>query len=141
MANKLLDTRLLPIIKEKLITLMENVDQSSLDSWVDGASIREYLKVSEIGTFLTTGRTYDSTSDSLGFTCSFSPVLGWGAGDCFAMLYAESYSFNKTNEQGISLIAGTNNFLGQAYIAKTDWVKTYLENQKTTTQDIENLFS
>lgn len=140
MADKLLKTNALNILKNITLRPMPDVSQSSLNTWTNGAAIRSYVKAPEVGSFVSAGRVGNATNTSLGADVSFSPIFVWGGGDGFSMLITQ-YNFDKYGEKGISLCAGTNGSLYQTYLAKTDWVKTYLENQKTTTQDIENLFS
>lgn len=142
MANKLLDTRLLTYLKPRIVRPLHDIGQDELSGWTSGGAIRDSVGVEQIAPFVSAGRNGASQNPSIGIDNYFMTLLAWGGGDATALL-AVQYNFDKYAENGISLVAGTNSdgWIFNSYLAKTDWVKTYLESQKTTTQDIENLFS
>ena len=145
MANKLLDTRLLPMLNQRIITLFQNGGVFTLDELeamlIDTKAMRTALKVPEIGTYLSVGRTGGSVPPEINAGASYSPTLVFGSGDSQVML-SVNYNFWDINESGIYLLAGANGWEPKhCYIAKTAWVKKYIEDQKATIQDIENLFS
>lgn len=145
MSNKLLDTKLLTILNQRILTLFQNGGVFMLDELeamlIDTKAMRTALKVPEISSFIAVGRTGSSVPAEINAGASYSPILVFGSGDSQVML-SVNFNFWDINESGIYLLTGANGWEPKhCYIAKTDWVKNYLETQKTTTQDIENLFS
>ena len=142
MSNKLLDTKALTYLKPRITHQLIDIRQDELTGWTSGGAIRDSAGVERISYFVAAGRNGDSSNSNLGIDISYTPLLAWGGGDATVLL-AVRYNFDIYAEAGISIVAGTNSdgSIVKSYLAKTDWVKTYLENQKTTTQDIENLFS
>ena len=142
MANKLLDTKVLTHLNPRITHPLHDIELEELTGWTSGGAIRDSAGVKRISDFVGVGRNSWSQNLNLGITDYFMSLLAFGGGDATVLL-AVHYGFNKYAETGISICAGINEegSIKQAYIAKTDWVKTYLETQKTTTQDIENLFS
>ena len=143
--KKLLDTTLLTILNQRIVTLFQNGGVFTFDELeamlTDAKAMRTALKVPEIGTYLSVGRTGSSVPAEVNDGATFAPTLVFGSGDSQVML-SVNFNFWDIAESGIFLLTGANGWEAKhCYLAKTDWVKTYLENQKTTTQDIENLFS
>lgn len=142
MSNKLLDTKALTYLKPRIVHHFGDIGQEELTGWTSGGAIRDSAGVDRISNFVAAGRNGASSNSNLGIYDWYSPILAWGGGDVLSLI-AVNFRLDKTLESGITLVTGNNDegSLRQTHIAKTDWVKTYLENQKTTTQDIENLFS
>lgn len=139
MANKLLDTRALNYLKNITLRPMPDVSQSSLNLWVNGLAIRNYVGAQEIGQFISAGRLGSAHNDSLGMTGDFAPILVWGGGDAFAMLCSR-YNMDKYAEDGVSMVSGTNGQIHQAFLAKTEWVKSLIQTRATTLSNIDDLF-
>ena len=144
MANKLLDTRLLNILNQRIFTLFQNNGVFTLDELeailTDAKALRTALKVPEIGTYLSVGRNGSSVPE-VNNGAYYSPTLVFGSGDSQVMLSVD-YNFWDINEAGIFLLTGANGWEAKhCYIAKTAWVKEYIKNLYTTDEDIENLFS
>ena len=142
MSNKLLDTKALTYLEPRITHPLHDIGQDELSGWTSGGAIRDSAGVKRIASFISYGRNGASSNSNLGINDRYSPILAWGGGDVISLI-AVNFRLDKTLEAGITLVTGNNDegSLRQTYLAKTDWVKNYLENQKTTTQDIENLFS
>ena len=140
MADKLLKTNALSILKNITLRPMVDVNQTSLSAWTNGAAIRNYVNAQSVGQFISAGRAGSATNTSLGADVSFSPILVWGGGDGFSMLVTQ-YNFDKYGEKGISICAGTNGSLYQTYLAKTEWVKSLIQTRNTTLSNIDDLFN
>ena len=145
MANKLLDTRLLNILNQRIVTLFQNGGVFTLDELeamlTDAKAMRTALKVPEIGTYLSVGRTGSSVPAEVNDGVAFAPTLVFGSGDSQVML-SVNFNFWDIAESGIFLLTGANGWeVKHCYIAKTAWVKEYIKNLCTTNEDIENLFS
>lgn len=139
MADKLLKTNALSILKNVTLRPMWDVNQSSLNLWVNGLAIRNYVNAQSIGPFISAGRIGGAHSDSLGITGDYAPVLAWGGGDGFAMMVTR-YNMDKYEEDGVSMVSGTNDGLYQAFLAKTEWVKNLIQTRNTTLSNIDDLF-
>ena len=142
MSDKLLNTKILTYLKPRIIHLFNDIGQDELTGWNSGGAIRDSAGVERITQFISAGRNAASSNSNLGIFDWYSPILAWGGGDVLSLI-AVNFRLDKTLEAGITLVTGNNDegSLKQAYIAKTDWVKKYVEDQKATIQDIENLFS
>ena len=139
--KKLLDTTLLNILNQRIITLFQNGGVFTLDELeamlTDAKAMRTALKVPEIGTYLSVGRTGSSVPAEV----NDGATLVFGSGDSQVML-SVNFNFWDIAESGIFLLTGANGWEAKhCYIAKTAWVKEYIKNLCTTDEDIENLFS
>lgn len=139
MADKLLKTNALSILKNITLRPMPDVSQSSLNLWVNGLAIRNYVGAQQIGQFISAGRIGSAHSPSLGITGDFAPILVWGGGDGFAMMVTR-YNMDKYAEDGVSIVSGTNDGLYQAFLAKTERVKNLIQTRNTTLSNIDDLF-
>ena len=145
MPNKLLDTRLLPFLNQRIVTLFQNggvfTQEEQEAMLIDVKNIRTALKVPEVSSFVAVGRNGANGNANINGGAYYCPTLVFGSGDSQVAIFVD-YNFMESNETGIFLLTGANGWEARhCHIAKTAWVKKYIEDQKATIQDIENLFS